>query len=194
MLIIKWIPGLLTSARISLTFIYLLLLNILNSNNANKSYFSNAIIVFALICITDFTDGKVARMFNIASKSGELFDIAADFSFIVSSLIAFNVYNIIPIWFTVLVLVKFAEFILTSCFIKTSAKSTNAFFVFDHFGRIAAVLFFLIPGIFLLTYAGFRLTFLYMVLYITLILAIISSITRCIKCYQYFCIIQRRKY
>ena len=182
MKLLKYVPNILTSMRLVLTFIYLILLHALNGNN--KLYFTAALIIFILICLTDFLDGKIARATKAASPFGALLDVAADFVYIFSSLIMLSVNNMIPMWFIALVLGKFIEFLVTSYFIKKYESKSNSLFIFDYFGRIAAMNFFLIPGISLFVYADLDIMYINILLYITLILVVISSLVRCANCYK----------
>ncbi|SHI93399.1 CDP-diacylglycerol--glycerol-3-phosphate 3-phosphatidyltransferase [Clostridium cavendishii DSM 21758] len=180
MKILRWIPNILTIARINLTLIYLIFLFKLNIHPNNELYLIYEVILFILICLTDFLDGKLARKLLVSSAFGSILDVTADLIFIISTLILLNINNKIPTWFIFVVLFKFIEFIFTSSIIKSS----NNVFVFDCFGRIAAVNFYLVPGLTLLTYIGVNISYLNIFLYITLILVISSSFERCVNCYK----------
>ncbi len=177
----RCIPNILTGSRMILTFIYLFILDNLNFYSNNKLYFIYAVIVFSFICLTDFIDGKIARKINAESILGSFLDVIADFIFIVSSLTLLNINNKIPIWFTVLTLIKFMEFLITSYIIKKHYSISNNFFTFDYFGRIASINFFLIPGMVLFTYIGLDIIYIDILTCITLILVIISFLLRCVK-------------
>lgn len=179
MKIFKQIPNILTSLRIVLTLIYLVLVYDLYSYNNNRLYFISTVIVFILICATDFMDGKIARKMKVTSRLGGFLDVTADFIFIISSNTVLAINNVIPLWFIVVILAKFIEFLVTSHIIKRHRNIYNSVFIFDYFGRIAAVNFFLIPGVALFSYRGLNI-----LIYITLILVLISSLARCINCYK----------
>lgn len=182
----RCIPNVLTGLRIVLTFIYLAFLDNLDLNNNNRLYFTCGIIVFFLICITDFIDGKIARKIKAESLLGSFLDVIADFIFIISSLVLLNFNNMIPIWVTVIALIKFIEFIVTCYIIKRCNNNIcNNFFQFDYFGRTAAISFFLIPGMVLLTYIGLDILYINTLIFITLILVIISFLVRCTKVIKY---------
>ena len=182
MKILKFIPNVLTLVRLGLTLTYLHLLYALN--RGHKVYFTAALIVFILICITDFIDGKIARALNASSPFGAFLDVAADFVFIISSLVMLSVRSMIPMWFIAVVLGKFTEFIVTSYFIKKYQKNCTSLFIFDYLGRIAAVNFFLIPGISLFIYIDLSIMYINILMYITLILAAMSSTARLVNCYK----------
>jgi cardiolipin synthase len=60
-----------------------------------------AATVLAISGITDYLDGKLARAWNQQSRIGELLDPAADRLFIIATLIAFVVRDIVPLWLAV---------------------------------------------------------------------------------------------
>src|SRR3954471_19942838 len=63
-----------------------------------------AIVVLALSGITDWADGKLARALGQSSKLGALLDPAADRLYIVATLVAFVLRDVIPLWVVVVLL------------------------------------------------------------------------------------------
>ncbi|MEU2348450.1 CDP-alcohol phosphatidyltransferase family protein [Modestobacter sp. NPDC049651] len=63
-----------------------------------------AVVVLALSGVSDWADGKIARAWNQSSRLGALLDPAADRLYIVATLIAFVLRDVVPLWL-VLVLV-----------------------------------------------------------------------------------------
>jgi cardiolipin synthase len=63
-----------------------------------------AVLVLALSGLTDWLDGKLARLLNQSSKLGELLDPAVDRLYTLSTLLAFGVRDILP-WWVVAVLI-----------------------------------------------------------------------------------------
>lgn len=57
-----------------------------------------ALVVLMVSGITDWADGKLARLLNQASRLGALLDPAADKLYIVATLVAFVVRDIVPWW------------------------------------------------------------------------------------------------
>jgi cardiolipin synthase len=57
-----------------------------------------AIVVLAISSFTDWLDGKLARLLHQTSRVGQLLDPAADRLYIVATLIALSVRDIIPWW------------------------------------------------------------------------------------------------
>jgi cardiolipin synthase len=63
-----------------------------------------AIVVLALSGVTDWADGKLARALGQSSRLGALLDPAADRLYIVATLIAFVLRDVIPLWVVVVLL------------------------------------------------------------------------------------------
>lgn len=104
-------------------------------------------IFLVLIYLTDFLDGAVARDLKAESTLGSILDISFDSLFIFSSLIIFNFFGVLPVWFTMIVLVNLLTFLTTSRFlISINSENKRRVFVFDMTGRISAVIFYLIPA------------------------------------------------
>jgi cardiolipin synthase len=61
-----------------------------------------AIILLALAGISDWADGKIARALNQYSRLGALLDPAADRLYIVSTLVALALRDIVPLWLVAL--------------------------------------------------------------------------------------------
>ncbi|TFV62414.1 CDP-alcohol phosphatidyltransferase family protein [Geodermatophilus sp. DF01-2] len=57
-----------------------------------------AVLVLALSGFTDWADGKLARMLGQSSRLGTLLDPAADRLYIVATLIAFVLRDVVPLW------------------------------------------------------------------------------------------------
>jgi CDP-diacylglycerol--glycerol-3-phosphate 3-phosphatidyltransferase len=180
----KCLPNSLTSLRILLTFLYCPMLYNLHLNNDETIYFTLMVAGFIMICLTDLLDGKIARKMKAESRFGGIFDVVADFVFIVSSHIVLIVNRMIPIWFIAVILGKFIEFLITSYIIKKYSKIHSSVFIFDYLGRIAAVNFFVLPGLILLVYKGLNMLWINIFIYITVALAIISSSSRLFNCYN----------
>jgi CDP-diacylglycerol--glycerol-3-phosphate 3-phosphatidyltransferase len=178
----KCVPNVLTSLRIVLTVAWMYVIRLVEVNSQHRTSINLAVILFVVICLTDLFDGKAARKMKAVSKFGSVFDVVADFSFISSSNILLGIYNLVPKWFILVVIFKFAEFLITSRIIKKYGDCKSSLFVFDYLGRVAAVNFFLIPGVFMLVYKGLDKSYGYILIYLTLLLVMISSCSRVYKC------------
>ena len=72
-----------------------------------------AIVLLTVAGISDYLDGKLARLLGQTSRLGALLDPLADRLYIVSTLVAFVVRGIIPLWVAVLILGR--DLLLTGC-------------------------------------------------------------------------------
>jgi cardiolipin synthase (CMP-forming) len=63
-----------------------------------------AVVVLAVAGATDWADGKLARALGQASRLGALLDPAADRLYIVATLVAFVLRDVVPLWVVVVLL------------------------------------------------------------------------------------------
>jgi cardiolipin synthase len=63
-----------------------------------------ALVVLAASAVTDWADGKLARLLNQFSRLGEMLDPAADRLYIFATLLAFSIRGIIPWWVAALLI------------------------------------------------------------------------------------------
>jgi len=185
--IIKNIPNSITIVRFLLAAFFPILLNLqLNGDNGN-AYMIPVLTVFVIICVSDFLDGRIARKIKAVSALGAVLDVTADLIYIVFAFMVLNILKIIPLWFTGLILLKFVEFQVTSYVMRSCNKTIRATFVFDFFGRVSALMFYIIPGIVSILYGciGTESNWVIsMVLYITTLISLISFANRCLNCYR----------
>jgi cardiolipin synthase len=62
-----------------------------------------AVLVLAVAGLTDYLDGKIARRFHQFSRLGALLDPAADRLYILATIAALLVRDVVPLWFAVAV-------------------------------------------------------------------------------------------
>ena len=72
-----------------------------------------ALVVLAASAISDWADGKLARLLNQYSRLGELLDPAADRLYILATLVAFVIRGFIPWWVAVLIVGR--DLLLSAC-------------------------------------------------------------------------------
>jgi len=179
----KNIPNLITTLRFLLTILFAILLKCLIGARAGTVSLIPLTLIFTVICITDLIDGKIARKLNSVSTAGAVMDVTADLCYILSAFIEMNYMGILPIWFTLAVVLNFVVFQATSYIRKNCDSSINSTFVFDYLGRASAVLFYLIPGIIIVFGGWFQMRWIInLTLYITTLLALLASFKRCIDC------------
>lgn len=120
------LPNKLTVLRLILTpilvFLLLLRFSYTDSNVVLRSGFlsvlSSAIlylstvILFIFISLTDFFDGYIARRDNLVTNFGKLMDPIADKIFVFSILIVLVRYNLLSVWFVLILLSR--EFVVVA--------------------------------------------------------------------------------
>ena len=120
------LPNKLTVLRLILTpilvFLLLLRFGYTDSNVVLRSGFlsilSSAIlylstvILFIFISLTDFFDGYIARIDNLVTNFGKLMDPIADKIFVFSILIVLVRYNLLSVWFVLILLSR--EFVVVA--------------------------------------------------------------------------------
>lgn len=65
-----------------------------------------AIILLAVSGFTDYLDGWLARRWNQISRAGQLLDPLADRLYILTTIVALTLRDIIPLWFAVLLVAR----------------------------------------------------------------------------------------
>jgi CDP-diacylglycerol--glycerol-3-phosphate 3-phosphatidyltransferase len=93
------VPNVLSGIRLVLipVFVYLLLV-------AHADAWAAAILIFS--GVSDWADGKIARLLNQSSKLGELLDPAVDRLYMVTVLIAFGLRGVVPWWIIAVLLAR----------------------------------------------------------------------------------------
>lgn len=145
------------------------------------------VILFIIICATDFFDGRLARKLMSNTKFGAVFDVIADLFFISTTYIVLIIRNLIPIWLLAIVLLKFCEFCITSLLARKTGKCQNSIFLFDILGKVVILLFYALPiPIILLEYYIPELpkSIINIIGYILTMMACMSSFYRIKMCFE----------
>lgn len=172
-----------TLARLPLILMFIYNL-IYYSNTKEQLYGLNSIIISVLIIISDFIDGKLARKYKVATQIGQVLDIYLDFAYIFVAVITLYAYDYIDLYFVIVILYKFLEFILSSKLLKSKVKfkgNKGQNYFYDFLGTITSGLYYIIPLIVItLTYFNCiysrELTFI--ILVIATVMTIISSFAK----------------
>lgn len=120
------LPNKLTVLRLILTpilvFLLLLRFGYTDSNVVLRSGFLSilssallylsTVILFIFISLTDFLDGYIARRDNLVTNFGKLMDPIADKIFVFSILIVLVRYNLLSVWFVLILLSR--EFVVVA--------------------------------------------------------------------------------
>jgi cardiolipin synthase len=96
------IPNAISAARLAGVPVFLWL--VLGPRTATADYWAVGLLIAA--GLSDWLDGKIARAFNQASRLGQLLDPAADRLYIVSTIVALAVRQIIPWWLVAVLAVR----------------------------------------------------------------------------------------
>lgn len=178
-----FLPNAITVLRMLLTGVFALLLVDWLSKGGNEVPYV-MYLFYGFICLSDLIDGAAARRLKAQTGLGSILDILADSLFIFTSLIILNYYQLMPVWFTLVVFVNFLAFAVTSWFLWYKGNTRDRrFFIFDKLGRYAAVIFYLAPAAACLAflYPGFRGWF-HAMLYISVLLTALSFAKRSAHC------------
>lgn len=73
-----------------------------------------AVAAFAFACLTDAADGYLARRFRAVSSVGAYLDVTADFLVALAGFAAFARRGVYPAWTLLLMIIMFAQFLVTS--------------------------------------------------------------------------------
>jgi phosphatidylglycerophosphate synthase len=143
---IKNIPNILSLFRMFLVLPFITVIYDIFVYECTKNWI--LIITFFLIIISDIADGYLARKFKCTTSTGAKLDIISDSLYTIFSLTTFAYFNIIPVWFIFIMVLKLAEFIITSKLIKSKRKNGNIIF-FDKIGKMSVSIIMLLPGVFI---------------------------------------------
>ena len=86
---IKFIPNILTFARLALTIIFLIMVFYSPYVTSRTFFLDVAFVLFVIAGLTDIIDGIVARSLNVTSKFGRMLDPLADKILICGTFICF---------------------------------------------------------------------------------------------------------
>ncbi len=73
-----------------------------------------AACLFALACLTDLVDGQIAKRTAVSPALGPYGDATADFLLVLGAFSAFCVMGLFPLWTLAIVVLMFAQFVITS--------------------------------------------------------------------------------
>ncbi len=68
--------------------------------------YSVAIVILALVMLSDLVDGHIARKYNLQTRTGELLDPLADKLSIVMVCVCLFVTGLVPVWFFIAIIAK----------------------------------------------------------------------------------------
>lgn len=115
-------------------------------------WFVYHILIFGIVFLTDFLDGRLARQYNVVTRAGAVFDVAADVFFVITSFAVLIRNNILPFWILIVAIVKFAEFWISSSVSVKKSKTITGIFMFDSLGKAAALLLYALSAVGIIAY------------------------------------------
>lgn len=98
MVVVSYIPNLLTVLRIAATPVLVMLLT--------YEMFPGALLLFVLAGVSDGLDGYIAKRFHYETRLGAILDPVADKVLLVSCFIVLTVMNQLPFWLLVVVVFR----------------------------------------------------------------------------------------
>lgn len=145
-LLIKNGANALTAFRVLCTPITLFVTNSLLGGIHTQNLFILFTFLYFAICSSDYFDGKIARKYGMDSKFGAVFDLIADFSFVVFMHIVMILNGIIPAWFLIVIIDRFFNFIITSK-IEIDCAGLSFKPKFDKLGKYISAIMYIMPFI-----------------------------------------------
>ncbi|MDR2487126.1 MAG: CDP-alcohol phosphatidyltransferase family protein [Clostridiales Family XIII bacterium] len=107
------------------------------------------LLLFSAILLSDVLDGFLARRLQCTSVLGAKLDVLSDTLYTILSLATFAYFGVIPAWFVLVMLLKLAEFIVTSRIIRGRGGADRPL-LFDKLGKLSVSAVMLLPGVFVL--------------------------------------------
>lgn len=141
----KNIPNILSLLRMLLVLPFMLIIHDIFVYRCTENLY--LLITFIIIILSDVADGYLARRLNCVSSAGAKLDIVSDAVYTIVSLIIFAYFNIIPVWFIFVMVLKLTEFIVTSKIIK-GRRESERIVIFDKLGKLSVSIVMLLPGVF----------------------------------------------
>ena len=111
------LPNILTMVRIALIPVFMVL-----AEMDNRPAQLAAVAVYAIACITDFVDGKLARKYNLVTNFGKFMDPMADKLLVMAAMMIFVADGTMAAWAAVVILAR--EFAVSSIRLIAAERGT----------------------------------------------------------------------
>ena len=165
----KILINVLTLSRIPITIMF----------NFSLFYEKNKLLIcsllFLIIALTDFFDGKLARHYKVTSKFGSILDVGTDFFFIFTASYLLYTRGLLPVGIVIVIVVKFAEFCFTSYLINKKSNLDKTLF-FDKTGRFVAIILYSLPMFALISDSWLPRSLSHPVIFCTVLLTVCLSV------------------
>lgn len=138
-------------------------------------------ILFLILFLTDFWDGKLARYYHVETKIGAILDAGTDFFFIFTTNYILYEQGLLPLGMVLIIILKFIEFCFTSYLLNRKRNKGKAFF-FDDIGRFIAIVLYTIPLIVIILQAlANSMVFHNIIFFIYIMIGALSLFSFCIR-------------
>lgn len=141
MSLIKKIPNVITVIRIVLVLVISIAVI------CNRKH-DSMLICLAVVYLSDFFDGYVARKMQAESSLGRCLDVIADGLFIVGMTSIFLKKAFISPWVLISIVIEYAVFIVTARVLANKGKN-----IYDSIGRVIAMFYYAFAGLILFIWA-----------------------------------------
>jgi CDP-diacylglycerol--glycerol-3-phosphate 3-phosphatidyltransferase len=135
---------LLTSIRLVLTPVFLCAIET-SAQQPDARSAGLIVVLFLLICASDYYDGPLARALGLSSDLGKVFDNLADITFLLVTLTYLVHYEAAPWWIPTAIALAFGQYTLDSWLL--SGRGTNVALVSNPIGHWAGILNYIFTGI-----------------------------------------------
>ena len=135
---------LLTSVRLVLTPVFLLVIEA-GQHQPTLLKALAVVVLFLLICASDYYDGPVARALGVDSDLGKVLDNLADITFLLVTLTYLVSANIVPWWIPAAVALAFGQYTVDSWLL--AGRRTDLILVSNPIGHWAGILNYIGTGV-----------------------------------------------
>ena len=135
---------LLTSVRLVLTPVFLLVIEA-GQHQPTLLKALAVVVLFLLICASDYYDGPVARALGVDSDLGKILDNLADITFLLVTLTYLVSANIVPWWIPAAVALAFGQYTVDSWLL--AGRRTDLILVSNPIGHWAGILNYIGTGV-----------------------------------------------
>ena len=135
---------LLTSVRLVLTPVFLLVIEA-GQHQPTLLKALAVVVLFLLICASDYYDGPVARALGVDSDLGKVLDNLADITFLLVTLTYLVLANVVPWWIPAAVALAFGQYTVDSWLL--AGQRTDLILVSNPIGHWAGILNYIGTGV-----------------------------------------------
>ena len=135
---------LLTSVRLVLTPVFLL---VIEAGQHQPTFLKGlaVVVLFLLICASDYYDGPVARALGVDSDLGKVLDNLADITFLLVTLTYLVLVNVVPWWIPAAIALAFSQYTVDSWLL--AGRRTDLILVSNPIGHWAGILNYIGTGV-----------------------------------------------